>query len=80
MENNHGNSSDNRSHTFVAIISVIVGLYLTWLGNRHIQLTVTAGPAGWMNNVTGYWPIISAVLGVSLLVSGITGLLRGKEL
>lgn len=74
------NSSNSRSHVLISLISLIAGLILAWLGYKNLQATGLPGISGQNVDISDYIPLVSAILGIALIVSGFLGLLRGRVL
>ena len=69
---------ENRPSVWVSLISTAGGAILAWLGYGSLDSDISGSLFDAAQGPSGYWPLIITILGVALLISGITGLLRGR--
>lgn len=80
MGNENGMPPENRTHILISLISLIAGVILTWFGYRYLKISGLPDSFGLNGEISEYWPLLSGILGVALMISGVLGMLRGRVL
>lgn len=79
MQQEHDEDSmKTRPSPWVSLVSIAGGAILAWMGYGSLDTTISDSLFNAINGPAGYWSLFITILGISLLISGITGLLRGK--
>lgn len=69
-------SMEDRPSFWVSLISIVGGTILAWLGYGSLDTHISDSFFDAARGPAVYWPLIITILGITLLISGITGLLR----
>jgi len=69
---------ESRRSLWICLISIAGGAILAWLGYGSLDTDIGKSLFDAANEPAGYWPLVITILGTALLVSGVTGILRGK--
>lgn len=71
-------SMEDRPFHWVSLISIVGGAVLAWPGYGSLDTHISDSFFDAARGPDGFLPLIITILGVALLISGITGVLRGK--
>lgn len=68
----------SRDSLWVSLISIAGGAILVWLGYGSLDAGISGSLFEAARDPTGNWQLFTTILGIALLIAGITGLLRGR--
>ncbi|WP_146198521.1 hypothetical protein [Rhodohalobacter mucosus] len=71
-------NTENRRSLWISLISIAGGAILAWLGYGSLEPSTGDSLLDAALDAESVWPVFMVILGFALLVSGITGMLRGK--
>ncbi|MDX1590487.1 MAG: hypothetical protein R3283_00910 [Balneolaceae bacterium] len=78
MQDDSQQPDHSRNRVFISLISIIGGFSALWIGYESLDPDAGSSLLQAYGEPGSFWPMMTFILGLAFMISGVTGILRGN--